>query len=259
MNYIKQLNAFWNWVRTNEISHLEADLYLSILDIANASSWKTRFTIPNSTLGRFDKNSLVRARNKLVQYGLIRYEKGKKGQAPTYSVKKLFIESEMNPNNDTKNDTKNDTNEIMNPNNDTYIDTNNDTNMQPIQGIYLNKKENKTKDINPHTPYLQIIDLYHEICTSYPKLLKISDARKRAIATRSKKYTLEDFGELFRKAQASSFLKGENKKGWSANFDWLINEANMVKVLEGNYDDRQSTEPESNGYCDLETLTRMRM
>jgi hypothetical protein len=228
-------------VRTNEISHLEADLYLSILDIANASSWKTRFTIPNSTLGRFDKNSLVRARNKLVQYGLIRYEKGKKGQAPTYSVKKLFIESEMNPNNDT------------------YIDTNNDTNMQPIQGIYLNKKENKTKDINPHTPYLQIIDLYHEICTSYPKLLKISDARKRAIATRSKKYTLEDFGELFRKAQASSFLKGENKKGWSANFDWLINEANMVKVIEGNYDDRQSTEPESNGYCDLETLSRMRM
>lgn len=138
MNYILQLNGFWNWVRTNEISHLEVDLYLSILDIANTSSWKTQFTIPNSTLGRFDKNSLTRARNKLVQYGLIQYNKGRKGQAPTYNILPLY-----------------DTN--INPNNDTYIDTNNDTNsdtnMIPIQGTYINKKENKTKNISPIIPF----------------------------------------------------------------------------------------------------------
>lgn len=150
MKYISQLNAFWNWVRTNEISHLEVDLYLSILDIANTSSWKTQFTIPNSTLGRFDKSSLARARNKLVQYGLIKYNKGKKGQAPTYSVVQLY-DMEINPNDDTNSDA----NLNINPNNDTYIDTNKDTNMQPIQGTYIDKDKDKTKTkgITPIIPF----------------------------------------------------------------------------------------------------------
>lgn len=156
MKYISQLNGFWNWVRTNEISHLEVDLYLSILDIANTSSWKTQFTIPNSTLGRFDKNALTRARNKLVQYGLIKYNKGKKGQAPTYSIVKLY-DTEISPIVDTYNDTNNDTNTAIYPYNDTYIDTDNDTNsdtnMQPIQGIYIDKDKDKSRNITPIIPF----------------------------------------------------------------------------------------------------------
>lgn len=136
MNYILQLNAFWNWVRTNEISHLEADLYLTLLDIANASLWKTRFSVPNSTLGRFDKNALTRARNKLVQCGLIYYEKGKKGQAPMYGIVNLY---EMIP--DLRNYT------------DTNIGNYIDTNMQPKQGTYINK--NKTKQNKPPIPPLE--------------------------------------------------------------------------------------------------------
>ena len=50
---------------------------------------------------------------------------------------------------------------------------------------------------------------------------------------------MEDFKTLFEKAEASSFLKGANGRDWSANFDWLIKDSNMVKVLEGNYDDKQ--------------------
>ena len=41
-------------------------------------------------------------------------------------------------------------------------------------------------------------------------------------------------------AEASSFLKGQNSRNWSASFDWLIKDANMAKVLDGNYQDRQS-------------------
>jgi hypothetical protein len=39
-------------------------------------------------------------------------------------------------------------------------------------------------------------------------------------------------------AEASSFLKGSNDRNWTATFDWLIKDANMPKVLEGNYDDK---------------------
>ena len=83
----------------------------------------------------------------------------------------------------------------------------------------------------------QIVDLYHSICTSYPSVRSLSDARKKAIKARLKTYTLDDFRQVFENAEASSFLKGADG-GWKASFDWLIKEANMLKVLEGNYVDK---------------------
>lgn len=50
-------------------------------------------------------------------------------------------------------------------------------------------------------------------------------------------YSMDDFRMLFEKAEASSFLKGANNRNWSANFDWMIKDANMAKVIDGNYDD----------------------
>lgn len=85
--------------------------------------------------------------------------------------------------------------------------------------------------------YQQIVDMYHAICISFPKIRSVTDARKKAIKARLGKYPIETFKELFEKAEASSFLKGD-EGGWKASFDWLIKEANMVKVLEGNYTDK---------------------
>ena len=51
-------------------------------------------------------------------------------------------------------------------------------------------------------------------------------------------FTVEPFTTVFKKAEASKFLTGRNGKAWRANFDWLINASNFVKVLDGNYDDR---------------------
>ena len=46
---------------------------------------------------------------------------------------------------------------------------------------------------------------------------------------------MDDFRRLFEMAEASDFLKGRNRRNWSATFDWLIADANMAKVLDGNY------------------------
>lgn len=92
------------------------------------------------------------------------------------------------------------------------------------------------------TPYKSIVDLYHEICKSYPKMKKVSDNRKKAIAARWKEYgqNLDTFRELFEKAESSLFLKGRNQRNWTADFNWLMNSDNMAKVLEGKYDDKSS-------------------
>lgn len=95
---------------------------------------------------------------------------------------------------------------------------------------------------SPAVPYEQIKSMYNSICVSLPKCTAMSDARKKAIRARiSSGYTLEDFERLFTKTEASGFMKGANSRNWRANFDWLLKDANMAKVLDGNYDDHPTT------------------
>ena len=101
--------------------------------------------------------------------------------------------------------------------------------------------------------YQQIADMYNNICMSFPKITKLSEARKKAIKARMKVYTLDDFKKLFEMAESSSFLKGQNNRNWSATFDWLIADGNMAKVLDGNYADKK--EDGGNAHGDSEQRT----
>lgn len=98
--------------------------------------------------------------------------------------------------------------------------------------------DNRNNDSGESVSCQQIVDLFHSICKSYPKIRSLSDARKKAIKARLKTYTLQDFQNVFENAENSSFLKGKNDRNWSANFDWLIADKNMAKVLENAYADR---------------------
>ena len=97
--------------------------------------------------------------------------------------------------------------------------------------------EEEKDEKNTRIDCQQVVDLYHSICKSFPSVRSLSDARKKAIKARLKTYAMDDFKTVFENAEASSFLKGVDG-GWKASFDWLIKEANMLKVLEGNYADK---------------------
>lgn len=101
---------------------------------------------------------------------------------------------------------------------------------------------------HPPIPYSEIKNLYNTICLSFSELKTMSDSRKKAIAARIRSgYTLDDFKTMFEKAEASSFLKGQNARNWVAHFDWMIKDANMAKIIDGNYDDRT---PVKSGFPD---------
>lgn len=123
----------------------------------------------------------------------------------------------------------------------TNCKTNSKTNVSQadIEGERELESEKDIKDTYTETLSCQaVVDLYHSICTSFPRVRSLSDARKKAIRARLKAYTIDDFREVFTKAEASDFLKGGNGNDWSANFDWLIKDANIAKVLDGNYDNK---------------------
>lgn len=105
--------------------------------------------------------------------------------------------------------------------------------------IELEKESDKNIN-NISTDLQSVVDLYHSICISFPRIRSLSDGRKKTIKARMKSYSMDDFRTLFENAEASSFLKGADG-GWKASFDWLIKESNMLKVLEGNYADKKGT------------------
>lgn len=106
---------------------------------------------------------------------------------------------------------------------------------------FIDIKESETQ-VSPKVDLKKVIDLYHSNCPSYPRILKLSDNRKRKIEIRFLDEMKGDWALLesvFEKMEASKFLRGDNSRGWKATFDWLFsNEKNWVKVAEGNYDNR---------------------
>ena len=123
-----------------------------------------------------------------------------------------------------------------------------------IQGYRQAGKEVSDEDEKPErftVDYEEVKTLYNTICVSYPTLRALTDARKRKVRERAEEMVkIGDWMAVlhvtFDKMQASSFLRGENKRHWTATFDWLFkNGSNWAKVYEGYYDNTRSGEPET--------------
>lgn len=116
------------------------------------------------------------------------------------------------------------------------------------------KRKEEKREEKKRTDYKEVVDLFHDTCVSYPRVTALSDKRKAAIGARLKMYSVDDFRRMFEKAEASSFLKGANNRNWRANFDWLMCDSNFAKVLDGNYDNRETTGKGETGNVFLKML-----
>jgi hypothetical protein len=72
---------------------------------------------------------------------------------------------------------------------------------------------------------------------SLPRWKELTDKRRQKAGARLRERPLEEWREVIRRINASSFLRGE-KGGWRARPDWLLQPDTATKVLEGQYDDR---------------------
>lgn len=137
-------------------------------------------------------------------------------------------------------------NDYVNENhNDNHNDNDNDNDRTVDESFHESLDE--SSDEPPYQPrkkisdeLTHIVNMFNSICTSLPSVRSLSEARKKAIKARLNTYTLDDFKQCFENAQASSFLRGSNPRNWTATFDWLIKDANMAKVLDGNYVDNKN-------------------
>jgi uncharacterized protein YdaU (DUF1376 family) len=63
----------------------------------------------------------------------------------------------------------------------------------------------------------------------------ISDPRAKSLKARLHEHSLDEIVTAIHSIPESRFLTGDNDRGWTANFDWLLQPNSMMKLIEGAY------------------------
>lgn len=125
-----------------------------------------------------------------------------------------------------------------------------------VKSTEVDNTSPQAEAVPTNCPYAEIKNLYHSICISFPKIKTIDGNRKKAVGARWRTYrNLDVFKEMFEIAENSSFLKGENDRNWSADFDWMMKPTNFSKIMEHKYDNRTSADTALTGA--IGTLAKM--
>ena len=64
---------------------------------------------------------------------------------------------------------------------------------------------------------------------------KLTPERRKKLNTFIRRHQIDDITEAIWAVPRSPFLRGENDRGWKANFDFLLQPSSFNKILEGTY------------------------
>lgn len=130
MNYIAEINAFNDWCERNYLPMSAQFLWYKLMAKNNRLGWCEWVQVDNlelmSILGIKREASAVEIRNKLVESGIVKFRKGKKGCPNQYKMVSL---SNLQVNTEVK----------------SVVNTEVNTEVQTVD--YNKLKQNKTKDI----------------------------------------------------------------------------------------------------------------
>lgn len=100
----------------------------------------------------------------------------------------------------------------------------------------------------PPLDYQAIINSFHSTCKSLPGIIKLTDKRKKAILSVREILDGLSFEQFFEKIEDSDFLTGRNGE-WRCDFDWITETKNVIKILEGKYDNRKGKSKKDYSDC----------
>lgn len=100
--------------------------------------------------------------------------------------------------------------------------------------------ENESENVNEIViDYKGIIENYNTLCPKLSKVEVLSDQRKGHIKARVTEFGQSKVIEVIRRAGESDFLNGKNNTAWKANFDWIMKPTNFIKIMEGNFQNKE--------------------
>jgi len=98
MNYIKELNAFYDWLETNSLSTSAIALWHALMHICNKCGWAEEFGVAISTLSvktGLSRRGVQNARNELQQKGRIKWRSRGGNKSAVYTIIPLTEEREQ--------------------------------------------------------------------------------------------------------------------------------------------------------------------
>ena len=99
MNYIAEMNAFYDRLELNPLPSPCIALWHALMAIANKSGWQQEFTVALSVLvlkSGLNAKAVQRARNRLEQDGYISWKSRAGNQSATYRINSLVGQNKMN-------------------------------------------------------------------------------------------------------------------------------------------------------------------
>lgn len=91
--------------------------------------------------------------------------------------------------------------------------------------------------IPPSGIYVEIQNLYNNICTKLQPVERMTNKRKRFINTLlDNGFIISDFEKAFHRVDESEYFNNLKDSQWKPTFDWIIQEDNINAVMEGKYD-----------------------
>lgn len=87
-----------------------------------------------------------------------------------------------------------------------------------------------------------IIDAWNSLGFNQIRDIAVGSTRRRILSGRINESGVDAILEAIENVRKSEFLRGQNKNGWTATFDWFIKPSNFQKVLEGNYNKEKKSQ-----------------
>lgn len=169
-----------------------------------------------------------------------RFENGCKGGAPMGNQN-----ARKQPKDNRETTKKQPRNNQKQPNNNNNNNNNNNENVNDIRTLKTSFKVSSfganDAPAEPKIDFEKIKGSWNDEAQKshslMPKLRSMQKQRQKQIAARIREYGEEVFFDAMKKAVASDFLNGKNRRGWIASFDWFVKPTNFAKVVDGNYND----------------------
>lgn len=102
----------------------------------------------------------------------------------------------------------------------------------------VSSNEDKSAGADPPLTKREVIDAWQTrmVPQGFPAIRKMTGQRERLLNARLKDSTLEEWMQAMSALERSAFCRGENDRGWRADFDFLLQPKSFTKLLEGAYD-----------------------
>jgi uncharacterized protein YdaU (DUF1376 family) len=93
-------------------------------------------------------------------------------------------------------------------------------------------------EADPPLTKREVVDAWQTrmVPLGFPAIRKMTAQRERQLRARLRDSTLDEWLQAMAALERSNFCKGENDRGWWADFDFLLQPKSFTKLLEGAYD-----------------------